>query len=80
MQTLSSSDILVKKRYIRKGHTFDMSQAITEGSLDTRSMEKTLFFTFFARRASPGIQRRESTTSAKQTGTDYYDYLVHKLH
>lgn len=36
-----------------KALTFDMSQAITEGSFETRSKEKTLFFTFFARRASP---------------------------
>ena len=36
--------------------TFDISQATTEGSLETRSNEKTLFFTFLARRASPVIQ------------------------
>lgn len=30
-----------------------MSHAITEGSFETRSSEKTLFFTLFARRASP---------------------------
>lgn len=43
----------------KKAHTFDMSQEITEGSLEMRSKEKTLFFTFFARRASPGIQRKK---------------------
>lgn len=36
-----------------KSHTLDMSHAITEGSFETRSRENTLFFTFFARRASP---------------------------
>lgn len=36
--------------------TFDISQAITEGSFETRSNEKTLFFTFFERRASPVIK------------------------
>lgn len=37
--------------------TFDMSQAITEGSFETRSIEKTLFFTPFDRRASPVIHQ-----------------------
>lgn len=36
-------------------HTWAMSQAITDGSLETRSMEKTLFFTLFASVAFPGI-------------------------
>ncbi len=36
-----------------KAHTLDMSQAITEGSFETRSKENTLFFTFLARRAFP---------------------------
>lgn len=35
--------------------TFDMSQAIIDGSFETRSMEKTLLFTFLARQASPEI-------------------------
>lgn len=30
-----------------------MSQAIIDGSFETRSMEKTLLFTFLARQASP---------------------------
>ena len=33
-----------------------MSQAITLGSLETRSREKTLFFTLLAMSASPRIQ------------------------
>ena len=36
-----------------KARTFDISQAITEGSFETRSKEKTWFLTFFERRASP---------------------------
>lgn len=42
-----------------KAHTFDISQEITEGSFEMRSKEKTLFFTFFARRASPAIQKKK---------------------
>jgi len=37
-------------------HTFAMSQAITFGSLETRSREKTLFLTLLAMSASPGIE------------------------
>jgi len=37
-------------------HTFAMSQAITFGSLETRSIEKTLFFTLLAMSASPRIE------------------------
>lgn len=33
--------------------TFDISQAITEGFFETRSKEKTLFFTLLAILASP---------------------------
>lgn len=36
-----------------------MSQAMTEGSFETRSIEKTLFFTFLARRASPRVQQQQ---------------------
>lgn len=38
-----------------EAHTFDMSQAITEGSCATRSKDQTLFFTLLASRASPEI-------------------------
>lgn len=50
---------------LKKPHTFDISQAITEGSLDTRSKEKTLLFTFFARRASPGTYEEKALVNGK---------------
>ena len=45
-----------KKELMYLNHTWAMSQAITEGSDETRSMEKTLFFTLFASFAFPGNQ------------------------
>lgn len=42
-------------------HTFDISHAITDGSFETRSKEKTLFLTFLARRASPEKSSTKAT-------------------
>lgn len=51
----ASQDNKVKIR-----HTLDISQAITEGFFETRSKEKTLFFTLFAIFAQP--QPKSATT------------------
>lgn len=53
-----------------------MSQAITEGSFETRSKEKTLFFTFFARRASPETQLSRMTMT-EQRKQDIKDLVKH---
>lgn len=47
-------------------HTFAMSQAITFGSLETRSREKTLFFTLFAMSASPVKQWGNKQSSSEE--------------
>lgn len=43
-----------------------MSQAITLGSLETRSREKTVFFTLLAMSASPRMQRKHEIISNEQ--------------
>lgn len=62
---------------MKEGLTFDISQAITEGSFETRSIEKTLFFTFFARRASPviNLSRMTMAEEPKQDITDVVKHL-----
>lgn len=52
---------MIQPKIQMKTHTFAISQDITVGSLDMRSKEKTLFFTFFARRASPVKQQNKIT-------------------
>lgn len=44
-----------KDNLLNKAHTCDLSQEATKGSFETRSKEMTLFFTFLARHASPGL-------------------------
>lgn len=63
-----------------KAHTFDISQEITEGSFEMRSKEKTLFFTFFARRASPAIKKKKLHKCRIQTNICEYltDAIVNK--
>ena len=51
LQSISAITKALKRKKIERD-AFDISQAITEGSFETRSKEKTLFFTFFSRRAS----------------------------
>ena len=59
-----------------KGHTFDMSQAITEGSFETRSKENTLFFTFFARRASPVFQKEKDSQQLSIASQQKWQWLL----
>lgn len=61
---------MIQPKIQMKAHTFAISQDITEGSLDMRSKEKTLFFTFFARRASPVKQQNKITKRSHQMNVD----------
>jgi len=51
--------------------TFAMSQAITLGSLETRSREKTLFFTLLAMSASPRMHQKRENISSEQAKNVY---------
>lgn len=61
-----------------EGHTFDISQATTEGSVETRSKEKTLFFTLLASCASPGLELcRMALTGEEQHNQGFKYYKPH---
>jgi hypothetical protein len=48
-----------------------MSQAITLGLLETRSREKTVFFTLLEMSASPTMQQKDENISSEQSKYRY---------
>lgn len=54
LEAIHTERVSVSKT-LSEAHTFDISQAITEGSFATRSKDQTLFFTLLANRPSPEI-------------------------